>query len=351
MAATLGPTPVLDAMRKLDTKGEPSLVRQLYALALLNRDDAMRKFHSGLPPDVILAQQPPSLLALARPPESGKSSGFQPARTAPLRKPPRTAVPMRTRVRTGPRFGAMSSCIEQRGDDATHAISAARERAIPAFQIGYGVPDRIARAQTANAQFASLTGTDPRAERARSLYDGNSSFASTLGAAGSSLATLSKAPLRPSDLEATLPVRLSQAGPHSLSSPSDLSRAAGQNRFSKQQLTPLPRSTVRELLEVPTVRAATPNGPNGPPSLKPTAHELSRRRPLGQSGDLMPGSDASFGFMGPRDGFGGFGAPRKASFDAWAAAEEDLKYRAEQEVRREQHKTVNIAAAIGREGL
>jgi len=238
------PPPVLDAMRKLDTKSnEPSLVRQLYVLALLNRDEAMRRMHFGLPPDVVLAQQPPSLLALARPPapSSFQSAGFH------LKPSTSTGVrPRRSRV-----FGAMSGAAEK-GADAVQAISAARERAIPHFPPGYGVPpighERVStRAQTADP-FSSSAPT-----RAPTFTAPTSASASGLHSTSPS-ALLARPPLRPADLENAYPVRLSLYEPPSPEH--RLGASSGSSGRGKPRL-PTMALPVRELLATPPMRAPT----------------------------------------------------------------------------------------------
>lgn len=334
-------------MKQLDTKGnEPSLVKQLYALALLNRDDAMRRLHSGLSPDVQLAQQPPSMLALARPPEGSGSNTFQPpARRIkdPLRSGPRAASTSYSKPRTSRRFGAVITG-GGRVDDANHHLNAARARAIPEFRPGYGVPvvhGRLTRAQTANAAQSSSTLSDSGFAASTSA----SHFVPPSLASSSPSAGLGKQPLRPADLNG-LPTRMSHYEPQPLSSPSQ--------RFTRQavHLAPLPRSTVRALMELPAVRAATP-GREPASALKSSAGEQSRRRyePMSSSfgpNDLAP-SASSIDVMGPRSGYN-IAAPKpESTFDAWAAAEEDLKYRAEQEQRHEQRRSVNLARELGRD--
>eukprot|EP00900_Chrysochromulina_parva_P019911 jgi/Chrpa1/27921/Chrysochromulina_OHIO_Genome00003908-RA len=274
------PPPVLDAMRKLDTKSnEPSLVRQLYVLALLNRDEAMRRMHFGLPPDVVLAQQPPSLLALARPPapSSFQSAGFH------LKPSTSTGVrPRRSRV-----FGAMSGAAEK-GADAVQAISAARERAIPHFPPGYGVPpighERVStRAQTA----------DP--------------FSSSAHTRAHLLAT---PPMRaPTPGKAPLVGYASYASLASLEAAASESAAVGAGR---------PMASLSQ----------------------------EQRQQLSGSGGGAGRAGFSFGGASTAPNMGG---AQKPSFDAWAAAEEDLKYRAEQESRREEMRTVKTS--IGRDDV
>jgi hypothetical protein len=106
---------IAEAMRKLDDKGiaekQPSLVRQLYTLALLNRQDAMRRLHGAGAADMMLAQQPPSLLALARPAESSAALGFRPSTSAAASSATRRSTSPARRQRAQPsrgRFGAVS---------------------------------------------------------------------------------------------------------------------------------------------------------------------------------------------------------------------------------------------------
>jgi len=354
------PPPVLDAMRKLDTKSnEPSLVRQLYVLALLNRDEAMRRMHFGLPPDVVLAQQPPSLLALARPPapSSFQSAGFH------LKPSTSTGVrPRRSRV-----FGAMSGAAEK-GADAVQAISAARERAIPHFPPGYGVPpighERVStRAQTADPFSSSAptrapTFTAPTSASASGLH-------STPLHSTSPSALLARPPLRPADLENAYPVRLSLYEPPSPEH--RLGASSGSSGRGKPRL-PTMALPVRELLATPPMRAPTPGKTPlvgyasyaSLASLEASASESAavgagrpmaslsqeQRQQLSGSGGGAGRAGFSFGGASTAPNMGG---AQKPSFDAWAAAEEDLKYRAEQETRREEMRTVKTS--IGRDDV
>mmetsp|Transcript_1899 Transcript_1899/g.5380 ORF Transcript_1899/g.5380 Transcript_1899/m.5380 type:complete len:334 (+) Transcript_1899:30-1031(+) len=320
---------VLDAMRKLaDTsKGgrDPTLVRQLYALALLNREDAMRRLHSGLPPDVSLSQQPPSSLALARP-TGTPSSSFRPGA---LNISHRTSG---KRHRPGRRFGAMSSGVE-RSADAMQAISEARSRAIPAFPAGYGVPlvpGRILSQPPSRAQTA-----DPQVSARGSNGRGPSPRASSASASNASV--LARAPLRVADLETALPTKLGHNEPRPLLV-LDASR-------SHPKLEPLPKSTVRDLLDMPTVRSATPRLPgyshSGPSVASGGGGSLY--------GSALYPSSGGGGFSAPRTNFAAT-APAKGSFDAWAAAEEDLEHRATQAARQEQMHEVKLAANVGSDG-
>ena len=346
------PPPVLDAMRKLDTKSnEPSLVRQLYVLALLNRDEAMRRMHFGLPPDVVLAQQPPSLLALARPsaPSSFQSAGFH------LKPSTSTGVrPRRSRV-----FGAMSGAAEK-GADAVQAISAARERAIPHFPPGYGVPpighERVStRAQTANPFPSAPT-------RAPTFTAPASASASGLSSTSPS-ALLARPPLRPADLENAYPVRLSLYEPPSPEH--RLEPSSGRRGKARLPTMALP---VRELLATPPIRDPTPGKTPlvgyasyaSLTSLEASANEgavvgagrprpslsQEQRQQLSGTGGGVGRAGFSFGGASTAPTMGG---AQKPSFDAWAAAEEDLKYRAEQESRREEMRTVKTS--IGRDDV
>lgn len=352
MKAEAFPPPVLDAMRKLDTKSnEPSLVRQLYVLALLNRDEAMRRMHFGLPPDVVLAQQPPSLLALARPsaPSSFQSAGFH------LKPSTSTGVrPRRSRV-----FGAMSGAAEK-GADAVQAISAARERAIPHFPPGYGVPpighERVStRAQTANPFPSAPT-------RAPTFTAPASASASGLSSTSPS-ALLARPPLRPADLENAYPVRLSLYEPPSPEH--RLEPSSGRRGKARLPTMALP---VRELLATPPIRDPTPGKTPlvgyasyaSLTSLEASANEgavvgagrprpslsQEQRQQLSGTGGGVGRASFSFGGASTAPTMGG---AQKPSFDAWAAAEEDLKYRAEQESRREEMHTVKTS--IGRDDV
>lgn len=298
-------SPVLHAMQALEAP-QKSLVQQLYALAILNREDAMRRLHSSaLPHDVSIAQQPPSLLALARPPDSAV-----PTFRAPPNSPPRTPV-YRIRPRPSRRFGAVSSGTT-RGNDAALAIHAARERAFPTFHDGYGVPTR-------------------RSDHTSRQQSPGTMLAGNLGGAGDSLSDSyllqpqapqraelqplpPRTPLRPDDLLRSYPTRETTVPPPA---PYNSKRNGSS---SKPQLEPLPRSTVRALLEVPLARGS---------SSEPRA-----ARAMGDGASLVPPPRHSQSASSPR-------------FDAWAAAEEDLARQAMGEQVGGEMQTLKMAAAIG----
>ena len=101
---------MLEAMRRLEgvSKKEPGLVKQLYDLALLNRDEAVRRIHAGMSEEAAVPQRPPSLLSLSRPPEGVLSSkSFRPAA---LTRPSHAAANAVHRPRHGPRFGSLVLC-------------------------------------------------------------------------------------------------------------------------------------------------------------------------------------------------------------------------------------------------
>ena len=135
-------------MRKLDGGGgaaeQPSLVRQLYTLALLNRQDAMRRLHGANATDMALAQQPPSLLALARPPDAPATAAFRPSTSTAASSPTRRSLTSGRRHQRAPlsrgRFGAVSAGSGHTSE-GTFAIAAARERS-GSFGPGYGVPGK-----------------------------------------------------------------------------------------------------------------------------------------------------------------------------------------------------------------
>lgn len=116
-------SPVLEAMRRLDPHRpngpaqQPSLVKQLYALALLNREDAMRRLSGRMPVDMLLAHQPPSLLALASPPTHSTSPAFRERQV--LTAAPK---PLAKRRPTSRQFGALG--MSEAGGGAVHGASA-----------------------------------------------------------------------------------------------------------------------------------------------------------------------------------------------------------------------------------
>ena len=164
-------SPILDAMRKLDPQGgraggQPSLVRQLYALALLRREDARRRLQSGggAAEDLLLSQRPPSSLALAAPPEGSKAS-FRASVSAG--GPRRSHLSSRASSRTGGsrRFGAISNFGSGVGtagggqEVASRAIAAARQPSLLTTAVGApGTGAWRERAQSAHATVPSLIG-------------------------------------------------------------------------------------------------------------------------------------------------------------------------------------------------
>jgi hypothetical protein len=125
---------------------------------------------------------------------------------------------------------------------------------------------------------------------------------------------------------------------------------------------------VRELLATPPMRAPTPGKTPlvgyasyaSLASLEASASESAavgagrpmaslsqeQRQQLSGSGGGAGRAGFSFGGASTAPNMGG---AQKPSFDAWAAAEEDLKYRAEQETRREEMRTVKTS--IGRDDV
>jgi len=125
---------------------------------------------------------------------------------------------------------------------------------------------------------------------------------------------------------------------------------------------------VRELLATPPMRAPTPGKTPlvgyasyaSLASLEAAASESAavgagrpmaslsqeQRQQLSGSGGGAGRAGFSFGGASTAPNMGG---AQKPSFDAWAAAEEDLKYRAEQETRREEMRTVKTS--IGRDDV
>ena len=333
-------SPIIDAMRKLDsvsgTSGQPSLVRQLYALALLNREDAMRRLHNtGVAPDVALAQRPPSLLALAREPDD-MAPTFRPVPAIPA-SPPRTAVGAR-RARPQPSrpFGTVSANAGS-GGDATVAIRAARERSGP-FGTGYGVPGRHERPVSHDSMYHSGLGPTSYAS-ASSLYGygerpryGERPMP-TRPATGGAAAL----PLRAADLEGTYPVREGRLRP--LEPPG--MALIRQSQAAEGAPLPVPR-TVRALFEGPWLRPATLTEPGG----------RARGFVASSTGGSMPSSQGGLTkqSMMNQHATGGAqagvlrhvrsGAAMEGEdgehFDPFAAAEEDLRRSAEKRVHDEQ---------------
>jgi hypothetical protein len=315
---------VVSAMRRLEAARNPgeadaekpsSIVRQLYTLALLNREDAKRRlFSSGMPPDINLAHQPPSALALARP--SSPSAAKERFRATPRpMSPPRKPEPVRRS--NGPRFGAVSASFGRTGD-ATMAIAAARER-VGTPGSGYGVPSRTSRPPSrflSSAQCASsdgmrwLGGGAPSSLPARPF--------TTAGVPGGgrpptsvSVAAPAPPPLCSAHLERQYPVKHSTL-PARLAA--EMEAAARRSRSDDAPQKPVPRSTVRELLEPAWAQAAAATVVRRPTS-RPAHH-----------------------------------AQPRSTFDAWAAAEADVAQREQVQAANDEMQQLRLAAEVGGAG-
>lgn len=131
----------------------PSLVQQLHALALLNREEAQRRLNAtGLPTDMLLAHDPPSLL-VSTASLGGSSSGFprRPVTSGPMygsvTLTARTihGTPARREFQSAHQrknlwAGGVAQSTTPTEVAATRAISAAREDVIRASRPSFTTP-------------------------------------------------------------------------------------------------------------------------------------------------------------------------------------------------------------------
>lgn len=258
---------IRSAMRRLDPGSDgssSSMVRQLYALALLNREDARRRLSSssGMPADMLLAQQPPSLLALAGPPPQEARFGSSPGGGAGVRGSlndgaggssmdsgggrvsrgrPRPFTsgfsrPGAGRFRSGEssrqsgrHFGALSVSSQSGGDSeaiAARAISAARAPSLAVTAVGADLSALTANvggyggAACASHARSRTRSADQLGSRQRfGASEGIMSSSGGPGGGGDSPTTPSRAALQVTDLErmgcptkvSTLPSRRADA--------------------------------------------------------------------------------------------------------------------------------------------
>ena len=284
-------SPILDAMRRLDPTGaagasqQPSLVRQLYALALLNREDARRRLHgAGMPTDMVLAQQPPSLLALSGPSPEDDTINF---RRRPHTTEPRSAPAgfgFKASARGRRRFGAVSMSSGSAATcSAESALRRAREPSLSVTAIGAVAPpatwgysrggDRLARTMAsgqgqhadADAGFGDMSWAPAQRSQTADPGIGGRGSASTLGFGGSSgfacgarggssssSGRLGAAPLSASDLERLgAPVKVSTIPAQRALAQREAMARAEKELAEARLASPLPkgRLPVRMLLE------------------------------------------------------------------------------------------------------
>ena len=355
-SSPIGSGPILDAMRKLDPDRpngpmqQPSLVRQLYALALLNREDAMRRLSGRVPADLQLSHQPPSLLALAQPPAHSASPAFRPRQfLAPAPTPKRKPKP----AATSRPFGALSMS-EQCGGTETAAskLAAAREPSLATTAMGapakprfdswrppmtapgvgggvYGLDSSMPASYAYASQSMQLSG-----ERSQSAaaYVGGGRRPMGGGGGGGGLAVGSLTPLRVTDLEQSFPTRVSNYR--------DTRDPAVREQLLREHHakagTPLGskdnKLSVRLLLE-PAGGADDPAGARLNAAARSTA---TRPKSRGGGGTAPRGSNAAY-----------VPDPRLEVRDPWKASEEELGAIRAKEQHDDEMSAIRMAAAVG----
>ena len=188
-------SPIVEAMRRLEPSAgkaplgptdQPSLVQQLYALALLNREDAMRRLNGRLPVDMILSQQPPSLLALTGSVEPGMQpppTQFKSARpiTAPNQKTRGGMDPTKKRRATDrpPKFGSVGYSLS----GGVEAIAAARAPSLAVTAMGSPGPMHKLPHRPMTSHVGG-TSSSPLAPNARSFGHSSPDLSNTTATAG-----------------------------------------------------------------------------------------------------------------------------------------------------------------------
>jgi hypothetical protein len=405
-----GVSPVLEAMAKLDKspskEGQPSLVRQLYALALLNREDAMRRLNERMPTDMLLAQQPPSLLALAGPPDSVSPAFRQRPFTSPASSSRRGKWPEPLPPRRQRQFGAVSLNSGMSGSTGgVYAIAAARAPSLATTAMGApaapGRPRRVGSPWSTRPPMTAPTSSYAGGEgygvgpgmgsgvgygvRGDSMPELPPAHGSAVGERSHTAAAASgrprpppaaapaplppPPPLRATDLETVYPIRESSLPPRDVA----LALAAAQRdeilgQVDKQRAGAQARGSllpVRALLEASApepsnrTRRRAEERADGLYGLSHVAS--STAKPLGYGGvsdglhretpqyriDALRHESTRFA-----DGSKYVADPREAAlksgrFDPWAAAEEDMLRREQQKAVSEEMHAVRMAAAVG----
>ena len=372
---------VRSAMRRLNTSTSPSssfhssssMVGQLYALALLNREDARRRMRGeSMPSEMFLAQQPPSLLALAGPPpqvstfENSNAAGFHDEGRG--RQRPRTSGGISGRATGGAgssrskgrQFGAVSvagqmgrSGAFSGGSEAiaTRAIQAARVPSLAVTAVGadlstsrgagYLIDRACVDARCGNHVGGSAV-TQERPRSTDALSPRQSGMGNWHGVSSRSTcqneardASSSRTALRVSDLErmgcptkvSTLPVRRAAADAEALAFER---KALDQARLSSS----LPRASL--------------------PASDAALHDPLR--PMTQSANAGSGAKAASGVLTSLQRSSHHAAsyvPPPApggGVDPWKASEEDLKRQALGQGMAEDVAAVRRAAAVGHIG-
>jgi hypothetical protein len=322
-------SPILEAMQRLDPNGaattqQPSLVRQLYALALLNREDARRRL-SNLSQDVYLSQQPPSLLALASP-----SMTSEPA--PDFRSRPSSRVGSRPASRSSfsrslpPRnFGAVRLNGSERGaggagaELAMQRIAAARQPSLALTAVG--APGASPRAQSA----APLL----RSQRPSSRF----AFDSGTGSHG-------KLALSVSELTRHCPTRESTIPARRAAERAEVEQAAYRAAREARLATPLPdgRLPVRALLEDPRSTSR---------SQRPAAEFSASLQAVASATSLEGALVSRQGAVAVRFAKEYVPDPRLVARDPWSASENDLGSRTREVDRSEDMVALRMASMVG----
>ena len=274
-----------------------SLVTQLHALAVLNREDAARRMRLGATvPELTLSQQPPSLLALACAHSHASSPGFPQRRDQREQQSHRPRSPLwQPRRAARPRSPPPTQLNASGSDVAARAIRAAREQR--------GLAAQHAMQDGAHAtSFLSGEGLRPRAP----------------GGDAEGI------PLTRYELERCVPTREG-----AVSAVHGRRLAGGKSvPAHSPEHQPLP---VRALLGTPS---------EGRRSFASRANIHESSSAAGHGGKAAVRGDRRFTGRYVPD-------PSLVVRDPWRLSEEDLERRAAEEARREEMASVRRAAAVG----